>query len=271
MPQKSLTKETIVRSLANTLQPIDFVHAFWEGGAASFDRVDDWSDIDLYAVVSDDRVAEALSAIEHTLQKLSPIERKFEVPHPDGSGIYQAFYRLAGTSDFLLVDLAVLTVSAPDKYLEEEIHGPPVFAFNKAPGVRANPFDADPFVRGLLGRRERLIARMDLFACFVRKEMNRGNWIEAVDLYRQLVLDSLVEALRMRYGPIHYNFRTRYVYSELPPAILRRLEPLFFVRGPEDLRRKVPVALAWFRRAIRRVGEAAVRAALPASGRSVEA
>jgi hypothetical protein len=112
---------------------------------------------------------------------------------------------------------------------------------------------------------------MDLFACFVRKELNRGNWIEAVDSYRQVVLDSLVEALRMRYEPIHYNFRTRYVYSELPPAILRRLEPLFFVRDPEDLRRKFPVALAWFRRAIRRVGEAEVRTALPTIGGPVEA
>ena len=49
-----VTREVIVETLACSLEPLNFVYAFWEGGAAAFNRVDEWSDIDLFIVVDDD-------------------------------------------------------------------------------------------------------------------------------------------------------------------------------------------------------------------------
>src|SRR5437899_3106475 len=111
----------------------------------------------------------------------------------------------------------------------------------------------------LLERRRRLVERMELFGPFVPKEIHRGNWLEALEFYRGVVLQSLVEALRMHYGPVHYDFRMRYVYRELPPDVLRRLERLAFVKDPDDLAAKYPQALAWFREAIDAVDERQVR------------
>src|SRR5207247_9248086 len=85
-------------------------------------------------------------------------------------------------------------------------------------------FDAEAFIRGLLDRRKRLVERMALFGPFVEKEILRGNHLEALEFYRALVLPSLVEALRMRHGPRHYDFRMRYVHRELRPDPLRRLQ-----------------------------------------------
>ena len=134
-----------------------------------------------------------------------------------------------------------------------------MFLFNKGDTVRVPPLDADAFVRGLLTRRRRLVERMELFGPFIPKELHRHNWLEALEFYRGIVLQSLVEGLRMHYGPLHYDFRMRYAYRELPPDVLRRLEPLAFVQDPDDLAAKYPRAIAWFREAIETVDERQVR------------
>src|SRR5256885_16422208 len=121
MAQKTpLTRDSIIRALTSELRPLPYVHAFGEAGAAAFNRIDEWSDIDLYIVVDDDTVPTAFQVVEQALSRLSPIQLTHEVTWPHASGISQKFYRLEKTSEFLLVDLAVLTVSAPDKFLVRE-------------------------------------------------------------------------------------------------------------------------------------------------------
>ena len=66
---------------------------------------------------------------------------------PAPSGIRQKFYHLQGTSEYLLVDFAVLTLAAPDKFLVREIHGEAVFLFNKGNAVQIPPLDAEAFVK----------------------------------------------------------------------------------------------------------------------------
>ena len=54
---------------------LDYVHAFWEGGAAAFGRADEWSDIDAYLLVNDSKVADAFLAVEKALESVSPIKQ----------------------------------------------------------------------------------------------------------------------------------------------------------------------------------------------------
>jgi len=75
-----LSRDTVIRVLIAALEPLDYVHALWEGGAVAFNRLDEWSDIDLYLVVDDEKVEEVFSAVEEALASLSPIKQKYEVP-----------------------------------------------------------------------------------------------------------------------------------------------------------------------------------------------
>jgi hypothetical protein len=52
----------------------------------------------------------------------------------------------------------------------------------------------------------------------------------------------------MKYHPLHYNFKTRYLHYELPPNVVRRLKGLMYVKDEKDLRKKHKVALRWFDR-----------------------
>lgn len=263
MPEAApVTREAILHALATALEPLPFIDAMWEGGAAAFQRVDAWSDVDLYVVAADDRIPDTFRAIEDALTRLSPIRQKYEPAWPPESGIAQAFYRLERASEYLLVDLAVLKRSAPDKYLEPELHGQAVFAFNKGGAVQMPHLDVDAFVAKLLERRDRLIQRMALFEPFVSKEIHRKNDLGALEAYQKLVLDALVQGLRMRHAPAHYAFSVRYVVYELPPEVVRRLEDLSYVRSPEELAEKCRRAVEWFRETVAAVTEADVRSHL---------
>jgi CheY-like chemotaxis protein len=243
-----LTRDVMIQTLVNALEPLGYVHAFWEGGAAALNRIDEWSDIDLYLVVDDKKVDETFLAVEKALKSLSPIKQKYDVRHPSESGLFQAFYRLEGASEYLVIDLAVLTLNSPDKFLEPEIHGNAVFYFNKSGKVKALPLDKKAIIGKLLKRLERLRARFDMFNSFVQKEINRGNHLEAMDFYRVLTLASLVDALRMKYSPLHHDFRTHHIHYEIPSEEIEKLKRLFFVKDEKDLQEKYHEGTKWFQK-----------------------
>ncbi|UCC33780.1 MAG: nucleotidyltransferase domain-containing protein, partial [Candidatus Bathyarchaeota archaeon] len=124
-----LTREVIIQTLIDALIPLDYVHTFWEGGAAAFNRIDEWSDIDLYIVVDDENVEAAFLAVEKTLSSLSPIEQKYEIPQLPWPDLFQAFYKLKHASKYLVIDLVIMKLKAREKLLEPEIHGNATFYF----------------------------------------------------------------------------------------------------------------------------------------------
>jgi hypothetical protein len=92
-----------------------------------------------------------------------------------------------------------------------------------------------------------------MFAPFVEKEMLRGDHLRALALYQRMVLGALVEALRIKHKPEHYDFGLGYTRYHLPAEIVKRLKDLYFVSGDEDLAEKYRRALAWYDQAYREV------------------
>lgn len=242
--QKQLDRQNIIQTLVNFLKPLDYTYAFYEGGAAAFNRIDEWSDIDLYLIVDKEKVDDAFVTVEKALESLSPIKRKIAVPQLPWPGVSQAFYKLERASDYLIIDFCVLTVNSPEKFLEPQTHGNVVFYFDKS-NIQSPSLDKATLVKKLRNRLDRLKARVELFNSFVQKEINRGNLLEAIDNYHNLTLVTLVEVLRIKYNPLHHEFRMRYVHYELPPEIIKKLEWLYFVRDGKDLQRKYDEATEW--------------------------
>ena len=243
-------REEIVRTIVDALEPLDYVYALWEGGAVAFDRVDEWSDIDICVDAEDDRVKDAFPVVERALRSLAPIEQKYDVPAPSLGDYVQAFYRLEGTSRFMLIDFAVFRHSAEDKLLEPEIHGNSRFHFNKNNTIVIPHLDRSQLSDKLRKRLVQIQQRLEVFGCFVEKELNRRNDIEALDLYHRLVLGSLVEVLRIKYRPVRYDFKTRYVRYDLPKEVTQRLTDLYFVGDAGDIRNKSETAWQWFHEVI---------------------
>jgi hypothetical protein len=237
----------LLQALKNVLEPLPYVHAMWEGGAAAFGRVDEWSDIDLMVDIDDGRDNEAFDIAEKAIQSVAPIELKYPVPGPSPwPWITQRFYRLRGVSPFLLIDLCMVNHSGTDKLLDPEMHGLARVHFDKD-GCTQPPLP-DPQARAQRreARRVALKLTFEMFQVLVEKELNRGNAIEAVAFYQSYTLRPLVEALRIRYAPQRSSFHTRYIHYDLPPEVVQRLEALFFVQDVADLRHKHQEAQQWF-------------------------
>lgn len=245
MARTRVARGAIVDAIARAVAPLGCVHAVWQGGAASRGALDEWSDIDICVDADDGTSAAVFAAVERALRKLFGIELTYRVQLPPSHAYAQRFYRVRGAGRFALVDFAVFRHSAKDKFLNPALHGTPVFVMTRGGSPREARWSRKAFVRAMRSRLERLRARHAMFACFVEKEQERGNSIEALFHYQRLILDTLLEVLRMRYGPAHHGFGVRYVHQELPASVVKRFERLAFVKDAADLRRKRRAATRW--------------------------
>jgi len=252
-----LTRDEILAALESSLKPVDEVYALWEAGAAAFNRIDQWSDIDLMVDVRDDYVPQTLEIIEKTLSSLSPIVLKYVLPQPTWHGHHQVFYRLKDASPYLFIDAVVMQHSNPNKFLEEEQHGKAHIWFDKIGDVQPPPFNPQALQEKLHKRLQDMRVTFDLFQIETSKELNRGNDIEAFAFYYSSTLEPLVELLRIRYMdlPARHQFGTRYIQYDLPEEIVERLHPLFFVRDAADLAAKHQQAGEWFHQVLQELDE----------------
>ena len=248
-----LTREPILAALQSALEPLDYVFAMWEGGAAAFNRVDEWSDIDLQFDVDDAYVADTFAVIERTLETLSPIDLKYKTPQLPWQGMAQWFYRLKHASPYLLTDTVVIQHSAPDKLLTSEIHGQAKFYFDKARVSQVAPLDQTDWNKRLRDRLAALRVTFEMYQILTLKELNRGNTLEALAFYSGYTLRPLVEVLRMRYDPTRHNFHTRYLHYNLPADVVQQLESLYFVVNADDIRAKRVLAEKWFYKTVEQI------------------
>ncbi|MCK4941721.1 nucleotidyltransferase domain-containing protein, partial [candidate division WOR-3 bacterium] len=216
MKQKNVERNGLVATVVKALKPLDYIHAVWEGGAASFDRVDEWSDVDLYVVCDDEGVEDTFAVMKQAIGSMSDMDLEFRLPEPTWHGHSQVFWRLADASPFLFMDIAVMKKSSKDKFLQYRIHGKPFIHFDKIGVVKDDPVEPEGYFQQIKARLEMLKTNVRLFQVLVLKELNRGNDIEALSYYVSYIFRPLVEVLRMKHSPWHYRFFTTYVYYEMP-------------------------------------------------------
>jgi len=230
-----LDRDTILSTLKAALEPLPYTHAMWEGGAAAFNRVDEWSDIDLQVDVDDDHVADVQAVVETALLGLSPFTHRHEMPQPAWHGHYQTFYQFEKASPFLLLDFVVMKHSAPEKFIQPEQHGQAVVHFDKSGVVSAPPFNQAAHKAKIEQRLIALQALFPMFQTLTLKEIYRHNNLEAMAFYNAWTLRPLLEILRIRYCPDRFDFFSRYVYYDLPRDVVQQIEPLYFVSNISDL------------------------------------
>ena len=241
-----LTRQTILAAIRQALEPLGYIQAMWEGGAAAFGRVDEWSDIDLQIAADDERVGEVLPLVEQAITTLSPISARYEIPQPTWHGHLQTFYQLEQASPFLMLDVVAMKASATNRFLEPEIHGRPVVHFDKIGFTEPPTWDEKAWQQQLEARQKQLKVLFHLFQTLILKELPRKNYIEALTFYHSYTLRPLVEMLRIKHAPAHYNFASRYIYYDLPAGIVQQLEQLYFVANPTELAAKHAEAVSWF-------------------------
>ena len=242
----TLDRKTVLEALVNALEPLDYVYAFWEGGAAGFDRADDWSDIDVQGIVDPDRVEDVFKAVDGVVEKLGGDVARFRLPEPTWHGHSQCFYKLRNASPFLLIDLAIMKEDTKaDKFDVWATHGVPKVCFDKKGLIIEQKINPEEHAKAIMARLDMLKNLFEIFYILPLKETNRGNHVEAMAFYMGQTYRPMVEVLRMKHCPRRFNYATRYVYYDLPEPDVKRLERLLFIR-PEQMEACVEEIRQWF-------------------------
>lgn len=231
-------REDLIAGLADCLRPLEFVHAAWLEGADPHERVDEYSDIDLWVDVADGREDRALEAVRTYLEESAPLELCIEVDHPHPL-VRQAFYRPGGVPEFLIVDTCVQSHSRQYTFTEERT----LVLFDKGSVVRYRDLDEEELRAESLARLGRLESRLAVYPTWVRKEVARGKFLEALGAYHEHVLNPLVEALRLMHTPTKVDFHLKGASADLPPEVAAKLEAFYGVRQPEEIADVLPPAL----------------------------
>jgi hypothetical protein len=240
-----MERERIVGAVRDALEPAPWALALWEGGSASFGRVDAWSDVDLGIGVEDGRVDEAFLLVEAALEGLAGIQATWL--NPADRPKHQRYYRLRGAAP--LVDVGVFPLSTPpsERFVERRRHGTPRVLFDRADFTADVPPDPAAWRERLRRRVADARGRFEMLGDLAMKSAHRGESAEAVVFFQAFVLRPLVEVLRIRHDPWRHDFDVRYLRFDLPEPARSRIQRLWYVRNQIDLREKHAEASEWLR------------------------
>jgi predicted nucleotidyltransferase len=241
-----LSRASIIEHLANTLQGRQAVRAAWLAGSAAFNRLDELSDIDLMLLVEDGAVEAVIEVLDRAIEELGGSTQRFRVPQPTFHGHEQVFYQLSNAPPTLLVDVLVMALSKPGRFLERERHGTPIVLFDRDGLAVATPLDRAEHEQKIRTRLAALRAKFPLFQVFVTKAVARGNAPEAAHFYLNFTLVPLVELLRIRHCPDRFDYGLRYIHADLPADVAELVARLAIPGSLQELGRAQREAAAMF-------------------------
>ena len=213
------------------------MNAFWLEWADAQDRVDDYSDIDIWLDVEDWKESQIFNEIEVILSKLWIIDFAYEKEHPHPK-IRQKFFHIKDTPEFLIIDACIQSHSRvfwyTDGYADEKIK----MIFDKWNTVIFKPFDKQGFESDISMKIDELSKTFVFFQAWVKKSIKRNNFLEALWSYHAKVLNPLVEILRIKFEPTKSEFYLKDISRDIPENYLKALEELYKITSIEDIESK---------------------------------
>lgn len=212
----------ILETLKSRLYKKDSVHAFWLEGSLADKDSDEYSDLDIWLSVDDDKIRSIHKEIEQILETINPIDFRF-VLKPTGE-LGHNVYHLRGMSEFLTIDINTQKLSRAIM-LTEDIDLYEII-FDKSNIVRTKSRVQIEFNKAT--ELVELMKFIDYTALSVRKNDKRGKKMEAREYYRNILVHVL-EYLRKKNG-IHekVDFGFKHTYKDIPEDEANKLEDFYF-------------------------------------------
>jgi hypothetical protein len=234
------TRQTLIDTLHTYLARDARVIALWLEGADATGWVDAYSDLDLCVSVDDGAMQAVTDAAQAALESLGPLD--LVQRGSAGPGFAQTVFHLQDSSPYLLVDFNVY-VGRGSQFVSDDPIERPLVLFDRGPVVTFASPTSSPQARATrLEELRQVVAQ----GARIEKYVLRGDFLEAFGYYHKWLLTPLIEALRMRYTPLHTDYYIVHISRHLPPPELARLEDLFQVGSLAELDAKRRLAQAFF-------------------------
>jgi len=232
-----ITRNQIIEILEIEMKKHPHVYAFWLEGSDASGTVDEYSDMDIWVDVQDGYEGTTFEVAELALSQIAQIDFKHEVDHPHPK-IRRTFFHLTGTSEFLIIDMCIQSHSRKFWFTNKMKDEKAKVIFDKRNVIEFRDLDITKFQKDLKEKVEELKKTFLFFQAWVKKGINRNNYLESLSYYHQFVLNPLVELLRIKYQPTKFNFGLKHVNRDLPPEIVKQLEDLHKVNSTTEISAK---------------------------------
>jgi predicted nucleotidyltransferase len=236
-----INRDLIINKIGDELKNNSFVFAFWLEGADAHDTVDQYSDIDVWLDVQDGHEGMVIEQVRSILSQIAQLDFDHEADHPHPK-IRQLFFHLAGTSEFLIIDVCIQSHSRECWYTKEHADEKVKIIFDKDKVIQFRDMDKTEFQNLQKKRVEELKKTFLFFQAWVMKGVNRGNFLEALSYYHSFILKPLVEILRVRHEPTKREFGLKHIERDVPKDVLETLESLYKVSSTEEIATKTQKA-----------------------------
>lgn len=233
----NITRESIISTLTDALRNNPLVHALWLEGSDAHGLADEYSDIDLWLDVEDGSEEDVLRSIKDIAHTIGPIDYEYIGANPDPQ-IRQAFLHIEGTPEFWILDICIQShsrqVALTRGFADEKI----TVLFDKSGVIRYADADWPALQEAQKRRAAELASALPRARTLLRKELCRGNFLEALHYYHEGLLRPLVELLRIRHQPTKQGFYLKHISRDLPGDVVALLEDLHAVSSLEEISMK---------------------------------
>lgn len=238
----SITRNAIIETLINRLEPNPSVLAMWLEGADATGHIDQYSDLDICCSVRAETMRQVAVQARQALETLGELDLA-QQPVAE-SDMEHWIFHVTGSSPYLLIDFN-LYVGRGSHFVEGDDIEKPLILFDKSQVIRFVKH-ADQLTA--FAHTERIQSLKETVAQYSRldKYVQRGEFLEAFGYYEKWLLIPLIEIVRMKYTPLHPDYFIVHISRHLPEAILRRLEDLFQVNSVAEISLKSKAALIFF-------------------------
>lgn len=233
-------RQKIIEHLQKRLGKRKDVHAFWIEGSMPQGYADEYSDIDLWLSVDDDKILTIYDDIEQTLGEIAKIDFSYVVKNKGELG--QNVYHLKGMSEFLTIDINIQGLSR-DVYLIKGIDDAEVM-FDKQNIIKFK--EREPSNIDIEAKRKKLQGFYEQMCPSLLKNVRRNKKLEAL-YYYHLILRYATKFLRLKHGwHEKAEYDLKHIYRDLPEADIQQLEKLYDVNA-QDIETILPELEKWIR------------------------
>lgn len=219
----------------------DYVYAMWLEGADGLNKVDEYSDLDIWFDVKDSMRD---SFIEELVSKLSELGRIDSRMNKVTSEIFQSNIHLENTSEFLTIDLTAQNDSRDRDatcFAKGSITEVPLIIFDRKNIIsfkEPDLVDKDLLKKVYEEKKNRILQYSR-----VTKYIKRNQYLECFMEYDKQIVKPIVTIARIIYTPEIYDYELCHVSRHLPKDVVEKIEQLYKVSSFDDIEKNITLSL----------------------------
>lgn len=211
------------------------VHAMWIAGSVAEGYDDELSDVDLWIDIDDGRDKPMFGLIEKFLSSHGQLDINFgeDVSPPFSHRVYH----LAHMNPYHFIEVTLHSHSHKlglfDSMRKIKV------LFDKDETTKYKPLDKVSYTKMLKDRQKFLIEKIGLGQMSVKKEITRGQFMDALHNYQFWLVEPIIELARIKYAPYKVTYGLKHGSRDLPKDTVAEIESLYIIKSLEDLSNKI--------------------------------